>query len=264
MKLLLLSLLFCLASALPAVAAEKTRVLLIWHKHDHPPGTHMYEEASRLLAHCLQQTPDVEAVLSDGWPADAETLKGVKAVVLYTSPGAEIVLDPSHRAAAEKLFAEGAGLTAIHWATGASETTGPEWMKLLGGWFNHPLFSRLQVTTTKLMQADPKHPISRGWKEYDLRDEYYLVLRFQPEAKPVLKATVNGQEYVVGWTYERPGSRGGRSYGLVLGHFWDCFQEEAFRKLVVNGILWTAHRDVPADGAPVKAAVEEFLRVSER
>jgi hypothetical protein len=38
----------------------------------------------------------------------------------------------------------------------------------------------------------------------------------------------------------------------VLGHFHDNFQSEAFRKLVVNGILWTAHRSVPASGAPVK------------
>jgi type 1 glutamine amidotransferase len=252
MRLLLLALGVCLVTASPAVAAEKTRVLLIWHKHDHPPGTHMYPEVCRLLAHCLQQSPDIEAVLSDGWPTDAEMLKDVKAVVLYTSPGGDILLNPSHRAQAEALFASGAGLIAIHWATGASAEAGPDYMKLLGGWFNRPLFSRLETTTAKLMQADPKHPICQGWKEYDLKDEYYLDLRFMPEAKPVLKVSIGGEDHVVGWTYERPGSKGGRSYGLVLGHFHDNFQSEAFRKLVVNGILWTTHRSVPAGGAPVR------------
>jgi type 1 glutamine amidotransferase len=252
MRFLLLTLTACLLAASPVIAAEKTRVLLIWHKYDHPPGTHMYPEVCRLLAHWLQQSPDIEPVLSDGWPTDPAVLKGVKAVVLYTSPGGDIVLNASHRAQAEALFKAGAGLTAIHWATGASEPIGPDYMKLLGGWFNHPLFSRLETTTAKLTQTDPKHPICRGWKEYDLKDEYYLGLRFMPEAKPVLKVTIGSEEHTVGWTYERPGSRGGRSYGLVLGHFHDNFQKEAFRKLVVNGILWTAHRPVPAQGAPVR------------
>jgi hypothetical protein len=246
----------CGVMASPAIAAEKTRILLIWHKHDHPAGTHMYPEVCRLLAHCLQQTPGIEPVLSDGWPSNPAVLRDVKAVVLYTSPGGDILLSPDHRAQAEALFASGAGLTAIHWATGASEPLGPEYLKLLGGWFLHPLFSRLEITTAKLTQVDPKHSICRGWQGYDLKDEYYLGLRFQPEAKPVLRVSIGGEEHVVGWTFDRPGSRGGRSFGLVLGHFNENFQNEAFRKLIVNGIVWTAHRAVPPEGAPVEAVAE--------
>jgi type 1 glutamine amidotransferase len=261
MKLLLLALAVGLAAASPAAAAaEKTRVLLIWHKHDHPPMTHMYPEVCRLLAHCLQQSRDVETVLSDGWPTDAAVLKGVKAIVLYTSPGAEILLNPAHRSEAEALLASGVGLTAIHWATGAGAELGPDYLQILGGWFNRPLFSTLEITTAKLTQTDPKHPICRGWKEYDLKDEYYLNLRFAPAAKPVLKVSVSGQDHVVAWTYERPGARRGRSFGVVLGHFYDNFKLEQFRKMLVNGILWTAHREVPPGGAPVKAVAEEFVK----
>jgi type 1 glutamine amidotransferase len=260
MKLLFLALMVGLAATVPAAAAEKTRILLIWTRHDHPPGTHMYPEVCRLLAHCLEQSSNVEAVLSEGWPSDPATLKNVKAIVLCTSPGGDILLSPQNRAAVEVLLASGVGLTAIHWATGAGPEAGPAYLPLLGGWFNRPLFSTLEITTAKLTQADPKHPISRGWKEYDLKDEYYLNLRFMPEAQPALKVNLQGKDHVVGWTYERPNSSGGRSFGVVLGHFHDNFATEAFRKMLVNGILWTAHRQVPAAGAPVKAEAEQLVR----
>ena len=54
----------------------------------------------------------------------------------------------------------------------------------------------------------------------------------------------------VGWVYERPGSNGGRSYGNTLGHFHELFGKEPFRRMLVNGILWTAHHKIPQAGAP--------------
>jgi type 1 glutamine amidotransferase len=41
----------------------------------------------------------------------------------------------------------------------------------------------------------------------------------------------------------------GRSFGTTLGHFHDNFANESFRRLIVNGILWSARIDVPPDGA---------------
>jgi len=238
-------------SAADRASAEKTRILLIGHKHDHPPGTHMYLEVCELLAKCLRQTPDVEAVVSDGWPSDPGILKGVRAIVFYTSPGGDILLNPAHRKQAERLLREGVGLAAIHWATGANTDLGPRYQQLLGGWF-HTDFSSLETTTAKLQQADSSHPVCRGWQEYDLKEEFYLNLKFQPEARPILKVLVKGQEQVVGWAHERPDSRKGRSFGTTLGHFYDNFRSEAFRRLLVNGILWTAHREVPREGAPCR------------
>jgi hypothetical protein len=54
---------------------------------------------------------------------------------------------------------------------------------------------------------------------------------------------------VLGWAYER--DDGGRAYGTTLGHFYRNFEREAFRRTFVNGILWTAHRQVPQGGARV-------------
>ena len=67
----------------------------------------------------------------------------------------------------------------------------------------------------------------------------------------VLAAVVEGKEYSIGWVYERPNSNNGRSFGFVGGHFHDNFGIKPFRQAVVNGILWTAHIDVPEKGAPI-------------
>ena len=47
---------------------EKSKIVLIGHDRDHPFGTHEYMADCRLLAKCLEQTPGVEAVVSNGWP----------------------------------------------------------------------------------------------------------------------------------------------------------------------------------------------------
>jgi type 1 glutamine amidotransferase len=233
-----------------ATAKERatTRILLIGHKPDHPHGSHMYLHECRLLAHCLEQTPGVAAAVSDGWPRDAVQLEGVKAIVLYSGPGGDLLLGGAHRAEVERLLAGGAGFAAIHWATADNSVErGPEYLRLLGGWFNFA-FSGLKVTEAKLRQVDPAHPVSRGWKEYDLHDEYYLRIKLLPEAKPLLEVELDGVKQVVAWGLERAG--GGRSFGTTLGHFHENFTREPFRRALVNGILWTAGVDVPPGGAP--------------
>jgi type 1 glutamine amidotransferase len=239
-------------------ADTKTKIVLIGKDRDHPFGTHEYMTDCQLLAKCLQQTPGVEAVVSNGWPKDPAVLKDASAIVLHTANGGNVLLGGPHRKQAEELLKNGIGLTAIHWSTGATvDNIGEAYLGTLGGWFNSK-FSRLNTTTTKLRQAEPKHPICHGWKEYDLRDEYYLQLRFQPESKPVLTVQIDDKEHTVGWVYERPDSKGGRSFGFVCGHFHANFGEKAFRQAIVNGILWTARVDVPAGGAPCAITAKDM------
>jgi type 1 glutamine amidotransferase len=239
-------------------ADKKTRIVLIGKDRDHAFMTHEYMADCALLARCLEQTGNVQCVVSNGWPKDPEVLKDVNALVLYTANGGNVLLGGPHRRQAEELLRSGVGLTAIHWSTGAGEgEIGEQYLKTLGGWFNTK-FSKLAVKTTRLRQADAGHPICRGWQEYDLRDEYYLQLRFAPEIKPVMSVEIDGKEHTVGWVYERPESKGGRSFGFVCGHFHANFGEKPFRQAIVNGILWTAHRDVPAAGAPCEIVPKDL------
>lgn len=236
---------------------DVTKIVLIGHDRDHPFGSHMYLHECRLLAKCLEQTPRVETVISNLWPREAHVLEGVDALVFYSSPAGDLLLKGPHRAEAERLLAEGVGYAAIHWATGArGEELGERYLRVLGGWFDTS-FGGLDVSRTRLLQIAPEHPVCRGWDEYEIRDEFYLNTRFMPQTKPILKVQAAGREQVVAWSYVRPDSDGGRSFGTTLGHFHDNFELEAFRRALVNGILWTARRDVPQDGAPVKLTEQE-------
>lgn len=236
--------------------APRTKILFLGKDPDHPYGSHMYMHTCRVLAECAQQTTGVEAVVSNGWPKEKQTLEGVKTIVIYTSPAAELLLDGEHRDEVDTLIREGVGLVTIHWASTVKkenlERLGPKWLEYLGGtWVSNV---GLSGGTSRLKQLAPEHPICRGWSEYEIEDEYYLNPIIK-EAQPFLQVRERGgQEVIVGWVYERPG--GGRSFATTLGHPYRNFEREAFRRMLVNAILWTAQRDVPPTGAPVQVSQE--------
>src|SRR5262249_29398750 len=114
----------------------KTKILLIGKDPDHPYGSHMYLHTCGVLAKCLELN-GAEAAVSNGWPKDAAKLDGVKAIVIYTSPAAELLLDGAHRDEVAKVMKGGVGLVTIHWASSIKkedlERLGPTWLSYLGG-----------------------------------------------------------------------------------------------------------------------------------
>jgi type 1 glutamine amidotransferase len=227
------------------------KILFIGKNPDHAFGTHMYMHTSGMLGRCAELTPGVQAVVSNGWPQDAATLARVSSIVVYTNPAAELLLDGEHRGQVDALMRGGCGLVTIHWASSVNQKNldrlGPAWLGYLGGtWVSNV---GLSGGTSPLRQLIPDHPVCRGWKEWEITDEYYLNPTIA-EAQPLLEVTEkNGTKVIVGWVFERPG--GGRSFATTLGHPYKNFEHESFRRMLVNGILWTAGVAVPAAGAPV-------------
>jgi|TARA_B100001250_G_scaffold403737_1_gene418691 type 1 glutamine amidotransferase len=254
-------LLLALIPVLYGQAENKKNVLLIGHNLDHPFGTHMYLHECNLLAKCLNQNPGVSAVVSNGWPSDPDMLNNVDALVFYSSPAAEILLDKKNKEQSQSLFEKGIGYTAIHWATGSNLKNGPQYELLLGGWFNFK-FSGINIDKQRLVQINPKHPICNGWSEYDLQDEFYLRMKLSDNANPLIKVKTKGKEEVVAWTLEREGRIKGRSFGITLGHFHPNYGIESFRKTIVNGILWTAKVSIPKTGAKVKIDPIKDMKLS--
>lgn len=247
--------------------AQGKKIVLIGHAPDHPYRTHCYLPDCELLAKCLRQTPGVETVVSRGWPEDPAVLADADAVVLHVQRGGDLLFDPKHRDRAAELLKRGIGLTAVHWGTGCDEESrGPHWLDALGGHFALK-FSKYLVHKTSLRPGKADHPVARGWREFELTDEFYINLKFTDKATPAAVANIDGQDYPIGWTYERPENNGGRSFGFVAGHFHDNFGLEPFRRLVVNGILWTARVEIPETGASCDidkqdlALPEEFERL---
>lgn len=231
-------------------AESRAKVLFVGKEPDHPFGSHMYMHTSHMLAKCLALTDGVDTAVSLGWPEDEAVLEGVSTIVVYTSPAAEFLLDGSHRDQVDALMKEGVGLVTIHWASSVNqdnlERLGPTWLSYLGGtWVSNV---GLHTGKSPLKQLESEHPICRGWKEYELFDEYYLNPTITDAATPLLQVTAKEQPVVVGWAFDRGR---GRSFGTTLGHFYRNFQLEPFRRMVVNAILWTAHVEVPEGGANV-------------
>jgi type 1 glutamine amidotransferase len=230
---------------------QKTKVLFLGKDPDHPYGTHMYMHTCQMLAKCVELTPGTASIVANGWPKDAKTLEGVKTIVIYTSPAAELLLEGPHRGQVDDMMKKGVGLVTIHWASSVQqnnfERLGPTWLGYLGGtWVSNV---GLSGGKSRLKQLIPEHPVCRGWKEYDIDDEYYLNPTIK-QAKPLLQVTERkGKDVIVAWAYERPD--GGRAFGTTLGHPYSNFQREPFRRMIVNAILWSAHVDVPTQGAPV-------------
>jgi type 1 glutamine amidotransferase len=163
-------------------------------------------------------------------------------------------------AAAKKILLDGGtGLVALHWATGAEKDEyGQLWLDQLGGWF-HTDFSPIQHLERRLHIANPEHPIAQGVSDFTLFDEFYFKLRFADRAQPLVTVDFEGSPQTIAWTYTRGNGQGddekiGRSFGFDAGHYHKNFGNDFFRRLVINGILWTAHIEVPDGGAKADLA----------
>jgi type 1 glutamine amidotransferase len=106
--------------------------------------------------------------------------------------------------------------------------------------------------------ATPNHPISRGVRPFKMKEEFYYNIRFNPNDKaitPLLTVhALNGREdngKTVAWARQRE-KNDGRGFATTCGHFYDNWKTDDFRKLVLNGIAWTAHVEVPQKGVESK------------
>lgn len=237
--------------------AEDRQILMVGSKPDHPFATHMYEHECKLLVACLNHNHGVSARYVAEWPPSDQQLESVDAIVFYSSPAGSVLLKQPNRARFDKLMRDGVGFVAIHWATGVGydkisegQPERDQFKSWLGGWFRRPPCD-IAIDRTDLRVIDRRHPISRGWEEWKIHDEFYLDPVLHENAKPLLAITLRGQEHVVGWTFERRDE--GRSVGITLGHFHHNFARAGFRRLLVNAVLWSAGVEIPEQGANVDA-----------
>ena len=122
----------------------------------------------------------------------------------------------------------------------------------------------------------PKHAVTSGVKPFKANDEWYYHMRFRPDMKgvtPILTAlppkdTLNrpdgthsgnpavrdaiakGEPQHMMWVSDN--ANGSRGFGFTGAHFHKNWQNNDFRKLVLNAISWVSKAEVPADGVPVK------------
>lgn len=262
-RIVALALALVFSSAAVADDRPAKRVLLLAQKPDgHPPGTHEYVPGLTLLSSLLERAKDIETRLvsaDEPWSEGIEQLGEADAAVVFLSQGAQWSNADSRRLdALAKLAQRGGGLSTIHWGMGTKDAENIEpFVQLFGGCHGGP-DRRFKVLTTTLRPAEPRHAIARGVEALEVREEFYYALKFAkgaPAVEPVMQADIEGQPETVCWAWTRPD--GGRSFGFSGLHFHENWQKPEYRRLVVQGVLWTLGRDIPEDGVKLDLSLPE-------
>jgi len=239
-----------LLTASEAFAAEPPKKLLLIGSaaDNHPPGTHEYLPAMEEIAKLLKSAPGVETTVvkaDPAWKDGPELIGRADAVVLFLTEGAAwLSADEARLKAFQKLAVRGGGFTVIHWGMGTRDEKNIEaFANLFGGCHGGP-DRKFKVVDAEVNVVDAKHPITAGLKDFTVHEEFYYALK-QPRAggvKPLLHAVIEGKPEMVSWAWERPD--GGRSFGFTGLHFHENWKRDDYRRLMAQGILWTAK--VPA------------------
>ena len=273
----------CLAGLLmfaaTAFAADK-QILLVAGKPSHPPGQHEHNAGVRLLAKWLNTVPGIHATTSfDGaWP-DSKEFDKADAIFFFSDGGENhFVFQENHTADVAKAAARGAGLMFMHYATEPPPKRGHEEMlDWAAGFFD--LNYSINPIYDGVFKSFPKHPITRGVKPFQTKDEWYYNIRFPESMKGVTGILVTtppantvyadgirsgnpdvrtkiGKPMMVSWAFER--KNGGRSVSLTGGHYHSNLGNADYRKIVLNSLVWVAKAKVPSKGVEVKVTPEEL------
>jgi len=247
-------------------AATPAKIVLVAGKPSHGAGEHEFQAGTALLAQCLRQNPGVEpVVVNGGWPADESVFAGAQALVFYLDGGdGHPMIKDDRLATIGKLMQKGVGLVCIHYAVEVpKDRGGAEFLEWIGGYYERP-YSQNPVNDAAVTQASPRHPISRGWKSFEGRDEWYYKIRFRPadpRVTPILTTMLPKdapEREVIAWAVER--ADGGRGFGFTGAHYHRNWGIPDFRRMVVNAILWSAKLDVPRAGAKCDLTAEDLER----
>lgn len=266
-------------SAITGHAEDKKKIVLVAGRPSHGPGAHEFNAGVQLLKKCLDQVPGVDAVIYlNGWPKETNAFDGASAIILYMDGGANHpAIQDDHLAQLHNALKGGAGLGCIHFAVEVpKENGGLDFLNWIGGYFE--TYWSVNPTWEADFKTLPEHPITRGVKPFEIKDEWYYHMRFQDEhVTPILSAVPpeetrnhpddahGGNQYVrarkgmsevVMWAYDRPD--GGRGFGFTGAHFHKNWGNEDFRRVVLNAIVWSAGMDVPKDGIQSTITVEDL------
>lgn len=241
-------------SAVGAEEPQPKRVLLLYQSPDgHPPQTHEYAAGIELLARCLQHVPGVtvQRSLADSpWPEGPGLIRQSDGVVLFVSEGAKwIHEDPRRLEALGQLAERGGGFVALHWAMGTREPNHIDgFLELFGGCHGGP-DRKYKVVDTSIRNASPRHPVTQGLNDFKVRDEFYYGLKFvdgNRRIEPLIEAKIEDSWHPVAWAWQR--GDGGHSFGFSGLHFHKNWQLLEYRRLVMQGVIWTLKLPIPEGG----------------
>ena len=265
-------------------AEDKAKVVFISGKPSHGRMRHEHRAGNMILAEALNNSGlNVQAKLVPhyGYPKDPKVLDDAATIVIFCTGHRGHVLKPRLQEF-DALMKKGVGVVMVHWATEAEKgDAGDKFLEWMGGFCD--LDWSVNPHWAPKFKDFPNHPICRGVEPFSINDEWYYHMRFVKGMKgvtPILsdvppletlrradgprsgnptvrKAVESGESQHVAWAYQRPD--GGRGFGFTGAHNHDSWQDDNFRRVVLNAILWTAKVEVPAGGCPSNAPNDEQI-----
>lgn len=253
----------------------KTKIIFIPGSTDQAKDLHKYKATLKLLAAELKAAlPYAEtSVAEEGWPGDIHAFDDARSVVIFSEGGSKHVINANPETF-NRLVDMGTGMVFLHNTIQISQNNPPaeKMLAVAGGYLDAE--ESKQAIWAAQFELFPNHPVARGLKPFTVKDQWYTGVRFQEnmnEVTPILTAIPSSEIKTTSkdrndlkktdkttpatppalehfaWTYVRP--TGGRSFVFTGGHLYENWQNENFRKVVLNGIAWTAGIDnLPMSG----------------
>lgn len=254
-------------------AESKKKVLFLSGSPSHGYMCHEHRAGNMIMAKRLNESGlNVEAYVEAeaGYPQNKGLLKAADTIVIFCTGHKGHMLNP-HLEEFDELMKSGKGVVMIHWATEAMKgEAGEKFLSWMGAYCD--LDWSVNPHWEPHFKDFPDHPICHGIEPFSVNDEWYYHMRFTEDKEnltPILfdlppdhtlkrkdgarsgnphvrAAVARGEKQTVAWAYQRP--EGGRGFGLTGGHYHKSFQNDGFRKVLLNAILWTAGMEVPENG----------------
>jgi hypothetical protein len=272
----------CLQAAPLRSVGETKKLVLIAGRPSHPRMMHEFRAGTMLLEKRLQQVPGLTVERHEqGWVKDESTLEDAAAIVIFSDGGGgHPAIQEQRLELLERLIAKGVGFGCMHFGVEVPANRGGEqFRRWIGGHYEHE-WSCNPIWDAKFTQF-PNHPISHGVQPFEIKDEWYFNMRFADrfsgdgpalvdgvEFTPILVAQPSdqvrngpyvypagpyphiqeaaGRKEALLWAVDRPD--GGRGFGFTGGHFHANWQQEDFRKVILNSLCWVTGLDVPETG----------------
>jgi type 1 glutamine amidotransferase len=263
------------------LADGRKKLVLVAGRPSHGPGDHEFRAGCMLVEKCLDAAFEtgakgprlVTATYTGGWPTDPTAFDNADAIFFFADGGGgHPVLQSNRLAQIGALAKRGVGIACLHYAVEVpKEKGGPEFLEWMGGYFE-PHWSVNPHWTLAKTELAEGHPITRGVKPFETNDEWYYHMRFRepmtgvtailsavppdetrerPDGphsnNPVVRdGKGKGLREVLAWAYERPD--GGRGFGCTGAHRHKNWNNDDFRRLMLNALVWTAGLEVPTAG----------------
>lgn len=222
-------------------------------------GHHDYAGGCALLGSLLAQTPGVRpVVVGDGWPKDEAAFAAARTLLFYTDGGGNhpLLQSAPRRERVQQLVGQGVGLVMIHRAVRCPAEVASLMSSWLGGVYVPGKSARGH------WESDHRdfvvHPVTHGVQPWRMRDGWHNRIQFVDGMRGVTPllwssathagSSAGGAADIVCWAYERP--ERGRSFCFTGLDAHSAWSSDGVRRLIVNGILWSAGLTIPCAGAP--------------